>query len=207
MEYLPYIASILLIHILAVMSPGPDFIMAVRNSLSYSRRIGLCTALGIGLGIGVHILYCVAGLALIISKSILLFNTIKLLGAAYLVYIGIKSMLSKTSPVDIVKEDHKMISSWTAFQMGFITNVLNPKATLFFLSLFTFAIKPGTPGLVLGVMSILMIVATTLWFSMVVVFFTNQHMRKVFSRSQSIFCKLFGGLLVAFGIKVALSHK
>ena len=71
MEYLALIGTVTLIHLLAVISPGPDFIVAVKNSLSYSRKTGIWTAVGFALGISVHILYCVAGLALIISQSIL----------------------------------------------------------------------------------------------------------------------------------------
>lgn len=90
MEYLALIGTVTLIHLLGVISPGPDFIICARNSLTYSRKTGIWTAVGFGLGISVHILYCLAGLALIISQSILLFNFIKYLGASYLVYIGIK---------------------------------------------------------------------------------------------------------------------
>jgi threonine/homoserine/homoserine lactone efflux protein len=87
MNYLPLFGSVLIIHLMAVMSPGPDFIMALRNSLTYSRKTGIYTAIGFGFGIGVHVLYCVFGLALIISTSTIAFNIIKYLGVAYLGYI------------------------------------------------------------------------------------------------------------------------
>ena len=98
------IATVTFIHLLALISPGPDFIMACRNSLIYSRKIGIYTAIGFGLGIAVHIFYSLAGLALIISSSIFIFNTIKFLGAGYLVYIGIKSILSKSLRFSISSE-------------------------------------------------------------------------------------------------------
>lgn len=97
MHYLPIIFTVALIHLLAVISPGPDFIMITRNSLIYSRRTGIYSAIGLGLGILVHVTYSLVGIGLLISKSILLFNTIKYLGAAYLIYIGYKSITAKAS--------------------------------------------------------------------------------------------------------------
>ncbi len=207
MQNLTLISTVTLIHLLAVISPGPDFIMAVRNSLTYSRRTGMWTAVGFGLGISVHIFYCLAGLALIISKSILLFSIIKYFGAAYLVYVGVKCLLSKSSTID-VGENVKTadISPTAAVRMGFLTNVLNPKATLLFLSLFTLVITPGTPGLVLGIVSVIMVVNTILWFTLVSIFLTQKRIRSVFERFQNKFNKFFGALLVAIGVKVACSE-
>lgn len=208
MQYIALIGTVTLIHILAVISPGPDFIMTVRNSLAYSRKTGVWTAIGIGLGISVHIFYCVAGLAFVISKSILLFNLIKFLGAGYLIYIGIKSILSKSSKISI-GEHHKRadISPWKAVRIGFLTNVLNPKATIFFLSLFTLVLSPDTPGPILGILSVIMVTSTMAWFSLVAVMLTHQTIRGIFERYQNVFSKTLGTLLVGLGVKVALSHK
>ncbi len=207
-DYLLLIGTVTLVHILAAMSPGPDFVMAVRNSLTYSRKTGMWTAVGFGLGIGVHIAYCAAGLAVIISQSILIFNTIKLLGAGYLIYIGLKSFFSKSSHVEINQEEEKEdISAIAAVKMGFLTNILNPKATLFFLGLFTLVISPDVPKTVLIAVSIIMIVNTVLWFMLVAIFFAQKRVRLVFERFQDIFSKFFGGLLIILGIRVALSQK
>ena len=83
MQNLALLATICGLHTLAVISPGPDFLMAVKNSLTYSRRTGVYTAIGFALGIATHLLYCVTGLAFVISKSILLFSVIKYLGALH----------------------------------------------------------------------------------------------------------------------------
>lgn len=208
MEYVTLIGSVIAVHLLAVMSPGPDFIMCIRNSLMYSRRTGLWTAVGFGLGIGVHVLYSVVGLAFVISQSIFLFQTIKLLGAGYLVYIGIRSMLSKKSVVPTVDVEQKQdISAWSAVRIGFLTNVLNPKATLFFLSLFTFMIAPETPRAVIVIAGIMMIVNTMVWFSIVAIVMTQPRVREIFHRFENLFNKTFGGLLIVLGIKVALSKR
>lgn len=208
MENLGLLGSILLAHLLAVMSPGPDFFMTVRNSLTYSRKTGIWTGIGIGAGISIHIIYCIAGLALVISKSILAFNLIKFAGAGYLLYIGIKSLRAKSSKIKIAAHARGQdIHPWKAFRIGFLTNVLNPKATLFFLSLFTLIIKPDAPAQTLLIASIIMVFNTALWFSLVAIFFTQQKVAGIFSRFQRVFSRLFGGILIALGIKVALSER
>lgn len=208
MEYIALIGTVTLIHLLAVISPGPDFIVAVKNSLSYSRKTGIWTAVGFGLGISVHLLYCVAGLAILISQSILLFTVIKFLGAGYLIYIGWKSFFSKASSIENIEvQVHTDISPFAAIKSGFLTNVLNPKATLFFLSLFTLVIGPTTPPAIVATMSLIMVLNTILWFSFVALLMTQKRMRSAFSRFQGIFNKVFGGLLIAIGLKIAFSEK
>ena len=208
MPYLSLIATVTLIHLLALISPGPDFIMCVRNSLTYSRRTGIYTAVGFGGGIAVHIFYCIAGLALIISKSILIFSFIKFLGAGYLIFIGAKSILSQSSKIDVGEEHKKQdISALAAVRSGFLTNALNPKATLFMLSLFTLVISPDTPFPVMLVMGGIMVADTILWFSLVATLLTHKKIRSIFEKFQGAFNKTLGGLLIALGVKVALSQR
>ncbi len=209
MEYLPLITTVALIHILAAISPGPDFLLTIKNSLSHSRKAGIYTAIGVGLGICVHIVYSLAGLAIIISKSILLFNTIKLLGAGYLIYLGIKALVvKKENDVEIdPQKTAQNLSPFDAIKMGFLTNALNPKVTLLFLGLFTMVIKPDTPGWVMAVLSTMIVANTILWFSLVAIFFTQKRIRTVFTKFQNIFNKAFGSLLVLLGIKIALAKK
>lgn len=206
METLLILGTITVAHIIGVVSPGPDFVMCVRNSLIYSRRTGIYTSLGFAAGVGVHVSYCLAGLAVIISQSILLFNAIKLLGAGYLIYLGIKSLMSKSQKLEI-GDHHKRadISRWKAFKIGFITNVLNPKATLWFLGIFTVVISPGTSIFILVVASAIMVITTALWFCLVAIFFTTGKIRGAFSKFQNLFNRTFGALLLALGLKIALN--
>lgn len=202
------ILTIVVVHLLAVVSPGPDFIVACRNSIVYSRKTGIYTAIGFALGIAVHVFYSLAGLALIISKSILLFNTIKYLGSFYLIYIGIKSFMAKGDNLKLGENKKKEdISKLEAIKIGFLTNVLNPKATLFFLSLFTLVVSPETPMYILLTASFLMIFNTFLWFSLVSVFISQGRIKNLFQKYQSIFNKSLGSILIALGIKVGLTEK
>ena len=205
MENLILIGTVVFIHFLALVSPGPDFIMTVKNSLTYSRSTGIWTSVGFGLSTAVHILYCAAGLALIISQSIIIFTLIKFLGVGYLIYIGLQAFFSKQKNIEIKSSDHKKdISIFKAIQIGFFTNLLNPKATLFFLSLFTLVVSPQTPVFVLWIISTMMVINIILWFSLVSIFLTQQKVRNTFNKFQTVFNKIFGSLLIGLGIKIAL---
>lgn len=206
MEYLSIILAVALVHLLAVMSPGPDFVMVTRNSLVYSRRTGVYSAVGLGFGILVHVIYSLVGIGLLISQSVVLFNIIKFIGAAYLIYIGYKSLTSKSSKLQLDTEEHKKdISPLKAMQIGFLTNVLNPKATLFFLSLFTLVISPETPLGVKIFMGIEMAVVTALWFAFVAFLISNHHVKSRLQKIQQKAEKFIGFVLIGLGIKVALT--
>lgn len=196
------------VHLLAVMSPGPDFVMMLRNSLIYSRKTALFSAVGLGLGILVHVTYSLFGIALIISQSLLLFNIVKYVGAAYLIYIGVQSLRSKKAqqdPAIIMEHKEKDISPFRAVRMGFLTNVLNPKATLFFLALFTQVINPSTSFIIKVAYGLEMSIVTALWFGVVAVFMTQPVIRKRFIRVKHYIERFFGAILIGLGIKVALS--
>lgn len=208
MEYLPLIGTVLLLHLLAVMSPGPDFILTLRQSLTYSRKAGVWTAVGFGLAELVHIFYCVVGLAYIIAQSILLFTIFKVLGGLYLVYIGWQSLRDSSTPVTLTKE--KKVQEMTpkkALLTGFIGGVLNPKATLFFLSLFTLVLSPETPLSLIAGLSIAMMLTISTWFALVAVFFTQRRIQRSVHRFQSWMQRIFGALLIGLGIKVVVSQK
>ncbi len=206
MNFLPEFLTVVTVHLLAVMSPGPDFILISRNSLVYSRKVGLYSAVGLGLGILVHVTYSLVGIGFIISRSILLFSILKFLGAGYLIYIGYKCL--KTKPhnehLDVVarKDD---IGKFAAVRMGFLTNVLNPKATLFFFALFTQVINPSTPKVIQIFYGLEMSTMTFLWFAFVAITLSHNLIRKRFISVQHYLERTFGVILIALGIKVALS--
>lgn len=139
--------AVITITVLAVMSPGPDFAMVTRNSLMLSRRAGVLTALGIGLGCFVHVGYTLVGVGLLIQQSLWLFNAIKLAGAVYLVYLGVKMLRAKPGAA-LAQNAVAPLSDTAALRVGFLTNALNPKTTVFIVSLFMQVVRPDTPLLV-----------------------------------------------------------
>ncbi len=207
--FLTAFLTIVIVHLLAVVSPGPDFAMATRNSLLYSRRAGILTSLGLAFGIAVHVTYSLLGIGLVISKSIILFSVIKWVGAGYLVYIGYKSLRTRpreqtaTPPLANSGE----LSDTSAVRIGFLTNVLNPKATLFFLALFTQVIDPATPLFIQLLYGIEMVVMTFAWFSFVSLVFSNTFLKTKIVRVQHYVERVTGAVLILLGVKIALSSR
>ena len=200
--------TVALIHLLAVASPGPDFAVVVRESVTHGRRAGTWTAFGVGTAIFLHVGYSLLGIGLIVSQSIMLFNALKWLAAAYLLYIGFKAL--RASPAkpgsDEVQAATVERTPRSAFVAGFMTNGLNPKATLFFLSLFTVVINPHTPLLVQAGYGVYLALATGLWFCLVAMLFSQQRVRAGFARMGHWFDRAMGAVLVALGIKIAFTE-
>ncbi len=208
--FLAQFLTIAFIHLLAVVSPGPDFAVVTSNSLLHSRKTGTYTALGLMFGLMVHLSYCLLGIALLISRSILLFTIIKYLGAAYLVYIGYKSIKAKPSDAveaEAVEQPRKALSPLGAVKVGFLTNVLNPKVTLFMLALFTQVINPATPKIYEAAYGLEMMAMTFLWFTLVSIFFSHKQIKNKVAKFQHHIERVTGVVLIALGIKVALAHR
>lgn len=193
--------------LLSAMMPGPDFFMVVQNTVRHSRLAGILTALGIGCAILVHISYCILGLALVISHSVFLFNIIKYIGATYLIYLGLNALLY-SHPVSVTNRKYlpqqKKYSNFVAFKQGFLCNLLNPKATLFFLALFTSIIKPETPKAYELAYAIEMFMITTAWFVLLALIISHPKVVGVLNRVEKYISKIFGIFLIGFGIALAL---
>ncbi len=200
--------TVALIHLLAVASPGPDFAIVLRESVGFGRRAGIFCALGVGTGIFIHVAYSLLGIGLIVSQSIVLFNALKWLAAAYLLYIGIKALRARPASASHgdVSLDEGARTPLKAFATGFITNGLNPKATLFFLSLFTVVINPHTPLAIQAGYGLYLALATGLWFCLVAVLFSQARVRAGFTRLGHWFDRVMGVVLVGLGVKLALSE-
>ncbi len=196
--------TIALVHLLAVASPGPDFAIIVRQSRRYGKRTALWSSQGVGTGILVHVCYSLLGIGMIISHSIIAFNIMKVLGALYLLYIGYKSLKAKPHNASL-EVNGKGGASQTvprAIWTGFLTNGLNPKATLFFLSLFTVVIDPLTPLVTQALYGLYMAVATGVWFALLSLFFGQQRVRSCFLRVGHWFERATGAVLILLGIRL-----
>jgi threonine/homoserine/homoserine lactone efflux protein len=193
-----------LVHLLALISPGPDFFLACRNSIQYSSTIGMWTAVGFGMGVAIHISYTLFGLTWASAQSNFLLDLIKYLGAIYLIYLGISSIFSKRTLIQTTTEHtpHLNINRFVAIRMGFLTNLLNPKATLFFLSLFTIIIGPEVKLSVIILLSFILVSSTIIWFSWVAIFLDQQKIRNLIEAYQLEFNRFFGLLLIVIGIRI-----
>lgn len=205
-EWLPYLAELVSVSIVAIfmaISPGADFVMVTRNSIFHSRKAGLYSALGVSLAIWIHVAYSIAGLAVIISNSVVLFSIIKYLGAAYLIYVGWKTFRASAAlAVDEADAGHHL-SNFSAFKVGFVCNALNPKTTLFFLSIFTQVVDQKTPVLIQLVYGAIISAAHFLWFSSIVLLLTRPALLKRFNRYKNAIEKVVGSIIIGFGLKIA----
>ena len=204
MEFFTDWLAVLVVGFFAVSAPGPDFAITLRNSLVFSRRAGIMTALGIAAGLNFHIAYSVVGIGLIISKSLLLFNVIKWIGAAYLVYVGVRSLLAKKNQAqDETEAAPAELSGAAAFWMGFLTNVLNPKVALFFLALFTQVIRTETPPVVQALFGFTVLGEALIWFPLVALLVSHHEVRRRLITVTHWIERAFGVVFVALGLRLA----
>ncbi|MDX3775725.1 LysE family transporter [Chromatiaceae bacterium AAb-1] len=197
--------AVITITILAVISPGPDFAMTSRNSLLLSRRAGIMTAVGIGMGVLVHVAYTMLGVGLLIAQSIWLFNLLKLAGAAYLIWLGI-SMLKSKSQSNQADAPELSLSDLAALRTGFITNALNPKATVFIVSLFMQVVQPTTSLLVQAGYGIFISATHIIWFVVVAIFFSADTVRARIMKIRHWIDRIFGALLISFGALLTMTN-
>ena len=145
----------LLAGIIMNLTPGADSIYIITRSIAQGKEAGIYSVLGVGSGSIIHIILAAFGLSVILAKSILLFNIVKWIGAAYLIYLGIRMLIDKSNLFDNKKTEFEKVDLWKIYRQGFLTNVLNPKVAIFFLSLLPQFIKPecvnsSIPFLILG---------------------------------------------------------
>lgn len=190
--------------LLATISPGPDFAIVSRNAIRYNQKAGVVTALGIAAGTIFHAIYCILGLAVILSKSVLLFSLIKYIGALYLIFLGLKGLFSKEEANRNKEEKPTKKSIFTqSFWEGLLCTTLNPKSILFFIAFFTMIIKPSMPMMIQVGYVVEMLIIDLVWYSLVAYFFSHQKMQKILGSCLHYVQKFFGGFLVYVGLKIA----
>ena len=199
--------TIALAHLFAVASPGPDFAIVMKHSISYGKRIALVTSLGIGAAIFIHVAYALLGIGLIINTTAWLYDLLIVLASMFLIYIGwgaIQSAPSSAQKQEAIANNE--LSNKKAFFLGFLTNGLNPKATLFFLSLFTVIVNAETPSLVKGMYGVYLAVATTIWFCVLSLILSKENVRKFFSQKGYVFDRVMGIVLILLALNILYSE-
>jgi len=205
MDYLSEFITIALVHLVAVASPGPDFAIVVRNSISYGRRIAMYTSVGVGLGILLHVAYSLIGLSVVIKTTPWLYSAISYLSAAYLLYLAwgaLRAGPSDSAATVSATGQTAAISPKKALVSGFLTNGLNPKATLFFLSLFTAIIDIETPFAVKAIYGVYLALATGIWFCFLSYLLSTSRVAKLIGDKGYWLDRLMGVVLVALAIRL-----
>lgn len=200
--------AIAIAHALAVVSPGPDLALILRQSLREGRGPAIWTSAGIGSGILVHSAYTVAGLGLLLTTSPAAFAGMRLAGAAYLGWLGWQSLRhAGCTTVTVSADADRPVerSRGSAWLKGFLTNVLNPKAALFFIALFPALVSPTTPRWMQSGYGVWMASVTTAWFALVASVLTRPAMQKRYRSLAPWVDRVLGGVFLAFAASVALA--
>lgn len=202
-DYLPSILALTGIQLVGLISPGPDFAIVARNSLIYSRKTGVLTAVGVALGIMVHLAYILLGLGILISKTSWLFYLFKYVGAGYLIYIGMKGLKAKKGALDYGGTGKRQdVTAFAAIRAGFLTNAMNIKALLYFLSLISAFITSNEPVVLIFIYGVIIFLSTLIWFSWVALCFSHKRLRIFFSSLHHWVERMTGGLLMLVGIRM-----
>lgn len=197
--------GVFIISVLALnLTPGADTMYILENSMSRGKKVGVMSALGINTGCIIHTILAALGLSAILAKSAYAFNIIKYLGASYLIYLGIRSLTSKSSML-MKKDNDKKDSLKKIYFQGIITNVLNPKVALFFLAFLPQFINPNNtygaiPFLVLGFTFVIM---GTMWSMTLAIFssYITGNLSKKFGLANSL-NKITGGIFIFLGLNL-----
>jgi len=208
MDFWHGFAVITVVHLLAAASPGPDFAFVTRQSLVRGRQAGLLASAGIALGLSIHIVYSAAGLAAVIAHSAQWMTAIKVVGACYLLYLGVKGLRSGATPPP-PEEPARALPASPLRQIagGFLCNAFNPKAPIYFLALFTIVLSPDLPWPTLVAYGAWIMVLQFLWFSLVALVFAHHHVRGRLLAARHWIDRAFGVAMVALGIRVLMTAR
>jgi len=207
MDILPGLLTIMTMHFLGVISPGPDFAIVVRNSLIKTRKQALFTAFGVSTGLLIHISYCILGLGLIMSQSPKIFTFIKNIGGIYLLYLCLQSF--RTRQACHAQHSAATPSSrllWGAFLEGLLCHIFNVTSLLCILFLFSIVIKRHTPMKIQILYGIVMVLITLAWFSALTFLISIPKFKKQLSKFQAYLHIVFAIILGALGIFVLINQ-
>ncbi|MDG6108265.1 LysE family translocator [Dactylosporangium aurantiacum] len=194
---------------LGAMSPGPDFAVVVRRSALAGRAHGVAAALGVAAGVFAWAIAAATGVAALVTMTSVAFTVIKVVGAGYLVYLGVNALRSAWRSHDVrseaIAERTTGSSLWGSFRAGLLCNTLNPKAAIFFVALLP-QFLPADAGLIpMLALSLIAVVITAAWFLTVANLVAAA--RRVFSRpaTRRLIGGVSGTVLIGFGVRLAFT--
>ena len=202
--FISEIIAVTAIATLMAVIPGADFVMVTRTSIRNGRWAGLYTTFGICLSICIHATYSIAGLAVVIANSAWLFSIIKYLGAAYLVYIAYNLLTTRELLANDQQVGTEFITDFAALRLGFLSNILNPKAPIFFISIFTQVVSLETPLIMQISYGLIIAIAHLIWFGSVALLLSHPSLLPRFNKHKQKIDKVAGIMLILFSVKLSL---
>ncbi|RFS32682.1 MULTISPECIES: LysE family transporter [Acinetobacter] len=202
--------SIALIHLFALMSPGPDFFFVTQSAIRQSRSHALCAALGIALSILVWSICAVSGLHYLFQKIGWLQQVLMVCGGIYLCYLGYQLLKSAFKPAISTPAQHTatnaLKSSKKLLLQGFLTNMANPKALVYFSSVFALAINTDATLLQQSSVLALIFFESLLWFALVAVLFSTSKINHYYQKISQKIDGITGGIFISFGCMLILNR-
>lgn len=206
MEFLPQLATLASVMLLACISPGPDFIAVTSQSLS-DRKAGIFVAFGVTLACLVWATLAIFGLGLVLARLSWLYEVIRYLGAAYLVYLGAHMLMSlRLSAEKLAISAAPCRAASPAFRRGLLVGLTNPKSAAFFGSLFVTVLPAHAPFWVYAVTLVIVAAVACGWFCALAMLFSMGRIRNVYLKLRRPFDAMMGGLLVAIGARLAINN-
>lgn len=192
------------IHLIATASPGPEFMLISKEALTRGRKAGFISLAGTLTGLMIHIGYSAMGLAAVLANSPKALLTIQICGGSYLVWLGIKGIRSRPSAPEETQptSDPAGDSYRQTFRNGFICDLLNPKAPVYYVTLFTLVLSPDMPVQQLMIYAALIMAIHFSWFTMVILLLSSPVVNKKFRKISHWIDRILGGAMVLMGVKV-----
>lgn len=193
------------VFVIALVLPGPDFLVITATSLTRGRAAGVKAALGVSLVNGVYAAVSLAGLAILLERFLWLTAAMKVCGGLYLIYIGVALWRASMAPLSVEGAAPALPFAKSAFATGALCTLTNPKAIMFFASIFALALTPETSLTTRIVLGGGVPALAFLWFSFVAFSFSRPAMSSCYGRWRKAFDRLAGGVMAGFGVRLLLS--
>ncbi|PHQ76818.1 MAG: lysine transporter LysE [Shewanella sp.] len=204
---LQLLISLAIIHSVALASPGPDFALVVKMASQESRATAIASAVGISVAILLHSLLSVTGVSLLIKSSDLLFVAVQLIGASYLGWMGIGAIRGtisqwrdKASSQDVDNTKHLGLSIKQGFLQGLYTNLLNPKAMVFFITLFSAMITPDINVITKACAVFIMLILSLIWFIFIALVLSKPLIQLKVKRASPVINLVTGILFISIAV-------
>ena len=201
--------TVALVHIIALMSPGPDFFFVSQTAVSRSRKEAMMGVLGITCGVMVWAGVALLGLHLIIEKMAWLHTIIMVGGGLYLCWMGyqmLRGALKKDKAADEAEPQIELAQGGRSFMKGLLTNLANPKAIIYFGSVFSLFVGDSVGAGERWGIFVLIILETLAWFTVVASLFALPAMRRGYQRAAKCIDGVAGTLFAGFGIHLIISR-
>jgi threonine/homoserine/homoserine lactone efflux protein len=187
---------------LGIMSPGPSFVLVARTSVAVSRRNGLTTAIGMGLGSAVFASLTLLGLQAVLLSVPPLYMLLKVLGGIYLIYLAIVIWRNSRQSVDLKSASKNSADLYNSFKLGLITQLSNPKTAIFYGSIFAALLPPNLPDITLLILVSTIFFLEAGWYSLVAFVLSSKTPKQIYLNLKQVLDRLASGVIGVLGLKL-----